>query len=181
MTITVLPKEKQVISVKSVPKIYTGKSSLDIKAKAKGDVKLKYSVDNKKIASVDNKGLVKLKGCGNLKITITAPETASYKKATKIITTKIRPQKVSSVRFTSPGKGRMSVSWAKDNRATGYIVVFSKDSSFSESMTRTVQTSRTSLSYGNMPGMCYYVKVRSSYKAGLYLGEWSEVKKVFVK
>ena len=181
VTITVLPKEKQVISVKSVPKIYTGKSSLDIKAKAKGDVKLKYSVDNKKIASVDNKGLVKLKGCGNLKITITAPETASYKKATKIITTKIRPQKVSSVRFTSPGKGRMSVSWAKDNRATGYIVVFSKDSSFSESMTRTVQTSRTSLSYGNMPGMCYYVKVRSSYKAGLYLGEWSEVKKVFVK
>ncbi len=185
VTITVLPKEKQVISVKSVSKIYTGKSSLDIKAKAKGDVKLKYSVDNKKIASVDNKGLVKLKGCGNLKITVTAPETAMYKSAKKVINITVKPQKINKIVTGSSGKGWINVSWSKDDRATSYNVVLSKDSGFKN--TKTVQTVKTDLNAGNMPSMYYYVKIQAVYKVQTndksieYCGEWSKVKKVKVK
>ena len=126
-----------------------------------------------------------MKGCGNLKITVTAPETAMYKSAKKVINITVKPQKINKIVTGSSGKGWINVSWSKDDRATSYNVVLSKDSGFKN--TKTVQTVKTDLNAGNMPSMYYYVKIQAVYKVQTndksieYCGEWSKVKKVKVK
>lgn len=65
------------------------KKTAKLGAKASGGGKLTYKSSNAKVVTVSAKGVVKGVKAGKAKITITAAETANYKKATKVVTVKV--------------------------------------------------------------------------------------------
>jgi hypothetical protein len=69
------------------------KATFSISAKARGSISYKVTIGNSKYISVSKSGRVTLKkGCkkGTYKITVTAKATSEYKKATKIVTIKVK-------------------------------------------------------------------------------------------
>lgn len=90
--ITVSAKAAKTVSFK-VSKLKKKSASFSISAKAKGTISYKVSKGSGKYISVSSKGKVMVKkGCkkGTYKITITASATNIYKKATKVITIKVK-------------------------------------------------------------------------------------------
>lgn len=86
-TITVtVTKGKQTISVKDSFNKKAGDPAFSLGATTDGDSKLTYTTSNKNVATVTSQGVVKPVGNGTAKITITAPATSHYKKATKTVT-----------------------------------------------------------------------------------------------
>ncbi len=81
----------------------------------KGD--LTYKSANEKVATVDTDGKVKAQGIGSAKVTVTAVETANYKKAEKEITVTVvkgtQPVTASNLTLTYPNSGQITVSGNK--------------------------------------------------------------------
>ena len=87
---TPTPAEKKSQTVKAAHTSYSkkfGDKAFSLGAKA--STALTYKTSNSKVATVDKNGKVTIKGVGTAKITVTAKETDTYKKATKTITVKV--------------------------------------------------------------------------------------------
>ncbi len=130
-------------------------------------------------------GTVTLRGPGVAKIMITAAATGEYARTEKQITITVRPAKVSSVKAAG-GKGSVTVSWKRDEKAGGYQILCARNRKFTrDKKTVTVKnpgTVKKTIS-GLGAGKTCYVKVRAYKKAGggnIY-GAYSAVKKVKVK
>ena len=84
------PAEKKSQTVKAAHTSYSkkyGDKAFSLGAKA--STALSYKTSNSKVATVDKYGKVTIKGVGTAKITVTAKETDTYKKAVKTITVKV--------------------------------------------------------------------------------------------
>ncbi len=77
-------KKVQTITASDIAKTY-GDAAFSLGAKTSGDGALTYAVTSGSNVSVDAAGKVTVKGAGAATITVTAAETANYKKATKTI------------------------------------------------------------------------------------------------
>lgn len=85
-----ISREKKSQTVKAAHTSYSkkyGDKAFSLGAKA--STALSYKTSNSKVATVDKYGKVTIKGVGTAKITVTAKETDTYKKAVKTITVKV--------------------------------------------------------------------------------------------
>ncbi len=90
-------KKKQVISVgKQKYSKQVGDKKFSLKAKTSGNGKLTYKTSNKKIVTVSKNGYVSIVGEGTAKVTISASETNTYKKASKTVQIIVKPKKIST-------------------------------------------------------------------------------------
>lgn len=178
-------KKAQTVTAKNVTKTY-GAKAFKLGAKTDGDGTLTYASGNKKVVTVAADGKVSIKGCGKTTITIKAAETNAYKAATKKITVTVKPkkQKVSSVKSTKAKT--ITVKWAKDTKATGYVLQYSTDKNFKKGV-KTVTISNNKTTSKKISKLKsekkYYVRVCSYKKASesKLQGNYSAVKSVTVK
>ncbi len=170
---------------KSYSKAYGSKAfTLNAKLKA-GNGKLTYATSNKKVATVKN-GKVTVTGTGAATITVKAAGTANYNAASVTVTIKASPAK-QTLKSLKAVKGRkLTVTWKKDTKATGYQIQYSTDKNFKKgvktatvSKYKTVSKTITKLTKGKR----YYVRVRSyksakvSGKTQKLYGAWSGAKR----
>lgn len=178
-------QEQQLQHKKSIRKAYGSKPfSLGVKRK-EGNGALSYSSSDKKVISVSPKGVATVKGTGRATITVTAKETAAYRKETVKITIEITPKKQKASVKALKGR-KLSVKWKKDARATGYQVQYSTDRKFKKGVkTVTIKKKGTaSKTISKLKkGKAYYVRVRSyksikdNGKAKPLYGTWSKAVK----
>ena len=177
-------QKAQKITAKSYTKTY-GSKPFKLGAKTNGNGKLTYKSSNTKVAAVSSAGKVTLKGTGKATITITAAATDTYKAATKKITITVKPKKVAGLKLKA-AKKKMTVTWKRDTKATGYQVTYALNSKFTKSKKNvTISKNKTTKKVIKKlkSGKTYYVKIRAYKKVGsakLY-GSYSAVKKIKVK
>ncbi len=161
-----------------------GSGTFTLTAKAKGAITYKSS--NTKVVTIDSKcGKVTLKGTGKATITITAAGNDNYKASTKKITVTVIPKKALITSLKAGEESKLTVTWTKDTKASGYVIQYSTSSNFSEAKTVTVSNNAANNKTISKlkGGKTYYVRVRAYTKAGTtnINGSWSAVKKVAIK
>ena len=181
-------KGNQTVScAKTYSKAY-GNSPFSLKAKVtKGDGRLTYASSDEKVASVNSKGRVTVKGTGIAVITVKAEETADYYPSEAKVTVKVSPARQTLKSLKAKKGKKLTVSWKKDKRATGYQIQYSTDKKFKKGVKtaplvknyKTVSKTISKLKAGKK----YYVRVRSykkvkiSGKNVILYGAWSSVKR----
>ena len=136
-----------------------------------------YSSKNKKVATVNEDGEIKITGIGSTKI------YAKCRLGTTSMTLNVIPNKATISKITKKSANSISVYIKRDNAATGYQIIYSKDPRFKKgnkiltvkNNTKTINTIKN-LSKKSK----YYVKVRS-YKTvnkKNYYGNWSNIKSI---
>lgn len=178
----VITKKNQTIAANSYSKTY-GSKPFALNAKAAG--KLSYRSSNNSIATVSGTGNVTLKSPGKVTITISAAATENYHEATKQITITISPKKVAGLSVKA-GKKKLTVSWKKDSKVTGYQITYAQNSKFTKGV-KSITISKNSTIKKDIKSLkskkTYYVKIRSYKMVGktpIY-STYSTVKKVKVK
>ncbi|MCI9173740.1 MAG: hypothetical protein HFH49_02175 [Lachnospiraceae bacterium] len=181
-------KGNQTVScAKTYSKAY-GNTPFSLKAKVtKGDGRLTYASSDEKVASVNSKGRVTVKGTGIAVITVKAEETADYYPSEAKVTVKVSPARQTLKSLKAKKGKKLTVSWKKDKRATGYQIQYSTDKKFKKGVKtaplvknyKTVSKTISKLKAGKK----YYVRVRSYKKAKVngknstLYGAWSSVKR----
>ena len=172
------------VSKKSYTKAY-GSKAFSLGAKTATGERLKYATSDKKVVTVSTLGKVTVKGIGTATITITSPESASYKAATPVkVTITITPKSVKLSTVKSIKTKAIKVTWKKDTSATGYEILYSQKSNFKGAKKVTVTKDKTvSATIKKLTkNKNYYVKVRAykTVKGKKIYGAYSSVKKVKV-
>ncbi len=153
----------------------------------KGDGKLTYASSDGKVASVNSKGRVTVKGTGIAVITVKAEETADYYASEVKVTVKVSPARQTLKSLKAKKGKKLTVSWKKDKRATGYQIQYSTDKKFKKGVKtaplvkncKTVSKTISKLKAGKK----YYVRVRSYKKVkvngknSILYGAWSKGKR----
>ena len=152
-------------------------SKKTLKPKAKTSVS--YTTSNPKVATVNSKGRITAKGYGKAVITIKAKSTSKYKSATKKITVKVIPKKM-TLTSVKAGKRQISVKWKKDSSAKKYYLQYSTDKKFKKNVkTKSISKSKSSYTIKKLKkGKRYYVRICAYNK---YKGSYSKVKSCKVK
>lgn len=161
-----------------------------LRAKSSGDGVLSFTSSNKKVARVSSSGKVSIKGYGTAKITIKASATQRYNAATKRITVKVIPKKVTlksvkpekSKQF--PSKKMIKISWKGSVTALEYQIQVSTSKKFGKNKTNNLWTKKTFRFVGGYKSntTCYVrVRVSKDLRGNRCYGEWSKVKKVRIK
>ncbi len=180
-------KRNQTITcTKSYTKAY-GDKPFKLNAKVKtGDGKLSYKSSNTKVANYNKKtGKVEVKGIGQCTITITASETAKYKKKTANVTIIVNPKQALLVKSKlKSGKKSLKAAWKKDAKADGYEVQCCLKKNFKSGVKKaTVKKAKTTSTTIKKlkKGKRYYVRVRAYKKVKVngktktFNGAWSKV------
>ncbi|MGN1165802.1 MAG: fibronectin type III domain-containing protein, partial [Lachnospiraceae bacterium] len=182
-----ITKANNVISASNKTKTVSTKTqSLSLGASAKEKTKLSYTSNSKSI-TVNPSGKVTIKKnyVGQATITITAAETANYKKAVKKITVTVNPKGTKISKISNSAAKKVTVKWKKNSAVNGYQIQYSTNSAFSSFKTITVkkyQTVSTIISKLQKE-KTYYVRIRTYKKASgkSYYSTWSSKKKIKVK
>ena len=174
-------KENPKLVSMSLTKVF-GQKPFQLKVSYSGNGKLSYKSSDTKVAAVSSDGRVTLKGPGRATITITAAATASYNGATKRVTITVKPKKTAGLKVKK-GKKRMTVSWKRDKKATGYQLTYAQNKKFKKGR-KNITISKNKTTKKTVKKLkakkTYYVKVRAYKSVGktkLY-GAYSGVKKV---
>lgn len=180
------PKSQKISYTKSYEKAYKANASFKLNAKVTtGNGKLSFGTSDKKVATVDKNGKVAIKGIGICTITVKASATKEYKAASVNVKVTVKPQKP-SVKAAKAVKGRkLSVSWKKDSKATGYQVQCCLKKNFKSGVKKAEvkKASKVSASFSKLTkNKKYYVRVRT-YKTVKVNGkntkvysDWSSVR-----
>lgn len=162
-----------------------GSGAFSLGATVASGGKLSYKSSDTKVAAVSSDGRVTLKGPGRATITITAAATASYNGATKRVTITVKPKKTAGLKVKK-GKKRMTVSWKRDKKATGYQLTYAQNKKFKKGK-KNITISKNKTTKKTIKKLkakkAYYVKVRAYKSVGktkLY-GAYSGVKKVKIR
>lgn len=142
--------------------------------------KVTWSSSNKKVATVSSDGKVTGKGYG--KATIKAKFVAGGSTKTLKCTVTVGPSKVKS--FKAQGaKKKITVSWKKNDAASGYEIRYSKKKDGGYKTLTTVKSGSTTKYSKSLKKGTYYVKMRPyKTKDGKKLyGSYTSAKKVTVK
>jgi uncharacterized protein YjdB len=183
VTVEVIKAANKITGVRNLSKVY-GSGAFALAAKAKGAITYKSS--NTQVVTVDSKsGKITIKGSGKATITITAAGNDNYKASSKKITVTVIPKKAVITSLKAGKESKLTVTWAKDTKASGYVVQYSASSNFINAKTVTISknTTITKTISKLKGGKIYYVRVRAYTKAGTtnINGSWSVFKKVAVK
>lgn len=113
---------------------------------ARAKTGLTYKSSNPKIAAVSKKGIVTIKGYGKAVITVTAKESAAYKKATAKMTVTIKPKRL-NVTAKLEKKTELIISWNRDKTMNNYEYQYSTTPGFPLAKTdgKTVKKTRLKL------------------------------------
>lgn len=171
---------------KSYKKTYGNKPFQIEVGRKTGDGGLTYKSSNEKVVYAAEDGKVTIRNTGTAIITVSAKATQNYKEASVKITVDVRPAK-QTVKKLNLKKGRkLTISWKKDTKATGYEVWYSTDKKFKKGVKKlSVKKSRTiSKTVAKLAkGKRYYVKVRAyksvkvNGKTEKLYGAWSAAKR----
>ena len=176
-------KKAQTITARSYTKTY-GNKAFNLNAKANGGGKLTYRSSNSKVAAVSSSGRVTLKAPGRATITISAAATGAYNAAKKNITITVKPKKVIGTKAKT-GKRKMTVSWKRDKKATGYQITYARNKKFTKGKKNVTigKNKTTKRTIKKLKKKTYYVKVRAFKKVGktkIY-GSYSKARKCRVR
>lgn len=144
----------------------------------RGKGSLSYKSSNSKIAKVSKNGTVTVKKIGKAIITVTARETANYKKTAIKIPVTVSPKKL-TIQSAQISKNKLNIRWGKDNKVKGYEIQYSTDKKFKKDVTTVTIKNKAKVSYKSKKlkkGKTYYVRIRA-YKGNIY-GAWSKVVQV---
>ncbi len=163
-------RKAQTVTAKNMKKTLGGKS---VKLSVGGSyyTSLSFKSSDTKVAAVTGHGsyaTIKLKKVGKVKITITAPETAQYKKAEKTITLKI-VLAAPKLNVTVKG-GIMTVSWNKVKGAAQYRLSVVQHGVRSTGM----YTKKRILANGITKGKKYTVKVKALDSKKKFTSGWAK-------
>lgn len=177
-------KPPQSISGTSTINKQYGSKAFSLGATASDRGNLTYRSSNTKVATVSANGTVSVKGTGIAKITITAAETDNYGSSSKTVTVNVSPRKTAGIKAKT-GKKKVTVSWKRDKRASGYQITYSQKKNFKKSKKVNITKNKTTKKVIKKlkSNKNYYIKVRSYKKVGskkIY-GPYSAVKKVKIK
>lgn len=175
-------KDQTITATASYKKSETSKA-FKLNAKTNGNGKLTYTTSNKSVATVDANGKVTVKAPGVAKITVKVAATTDYKAASKTITVTVTPKK-QSISLVNKIKKQLTIKWKKNNKVSGYEVVYSANKKFTGK--KTVRKAKTTTSYkikGLKKGKTYYAKVRSykTVNGKRIYGAYSTTKKATIK
>ena len=115
--------------------------------------------------------------------TVTVRGIGNYT-GTRKLTFRILPKTVSGQKVSSKTRGKITVSWKKVAKSSGYQIQYGVKSSFSGAKTVTVKSSSSSkVISGLKRGKTYYVRIRSykNVNGKAYYSKWCAKKKVTVK
>jgi len=186
ITLYAVWKKKAAQKITASDKSIVKGNSSSLNAKTNGGGKLTYKSSNTKVATVSSAGKVTAKSYGKATITITAKETSTHQTATKKVTIKVIPKKVTWNYAKSTAKKQLKLSWKKDSTITGYQCQISQRSTFNYKTIQRYYTKGTSMPQklsGLTSKKTYYIRIRS-YKtvSGVkYYSNWSTTKKVTIK
>lgn len=175
----------QKIVTKNYEKV-CGDTAFTVKASlTSGDGSLSFKSSDTNVATVSSSGKVTIKGAGEATITITAADTANYKKTSVKANILVRPKanNIISVKNTNPKQ--MIITWEKTNDVTGYRLVYSENSDFANLKSFTYKTNKTGTRTVNdlKKGQKYYVKI-CTYVTGVngtkYYSAWSPTKSITI-
>ncbi|MCQ4638162.1 Ig-like domain-containing protein [Anaerovorax odorimutans] len=138
-----------------------------------------WTSSNRSIATVSN-GKITAKKPGRTTVTATAANGKSAK-----ITVTVQPKKVASLKVKT-GKRKMTVSWKKDTKSSGYQLTYARNKSFKKAKKNvTISKNKTNKKVIKRlkSRKTYYVKVRAYKKIGSkkVYGAYSSVKKVKIR
>lgn len=184
---TPTPAEKKSQTVKAAHTSYSkkyGDKAFSLGAKA--STALSYKTSNSKVATVDKYGKVTIKGVGTAKITVTAKETDTYKKAVKTITVKVAKgtptvtAKVTSktLKYTSVKKSTQSFSLGAAVNSKGTLSY--KKTYVTSAITVNSKTGKIYVKKGLKKGT-YRVKIQIKAAARGYYNAGSKTVTVTVK
>lgn len=182
-----ISREKKSQTVKAAHTSYSkkyGDKAFSLGAKA--STALSYKTSNSKVATVDKYGKVTIKGVGTAKITVTAKETDTYKKAVKTITVKVAKgtptvtAKVTSktLKYTSVKKKSQSFSLGAAVNSKGTLSY--KKTSGTSAITVNSKTGKIYVKKGLKKGT-YKVKIQIKAAARGYYNAGSKTVTVTVK
>ena len=180
-------KKNNVIKSSNITKTVSAKEQkVKIQATVNDKAKLTYSSNNKSV-KVNSSGEITIAKnfTGTAVITITAAETARYKKTSCQITVTVRPTGTSLSGVTNTGSGKANVAWVRNKSVTGYRIQYSTDSQFKKnvitvniSKNQTIKTTLSKLKEGST----YYVRIATYKNAGSKIySSWSKAKKVTIR
>ena len=180
-------KKNNVIKSSNITKTVSAKEQkVKIQATVNDKAKLTYSSNNKSV-KVNSSGEITIAKnfTGTAVITITAAETARYKKTSCQITVTVRPTGTSLSGVTNTGSGKANVAWTRNKSVTGYRIQYSTDSQFKKNVITVNisknQTTKTTLSKLK-EGSTYYVRIATYKNAGSKIySSWSKAKKVTIR
>ena len=180
-------KKNNVIKVSNITKTVSAKvQKAKIQATVNDKAKLTYSSNNKSV-KVNSSGEITIAKnfTGTAVITITAAETARYKKTSCQITVTVRPTGTSLSGVTNTGSGKANVAWTRNKSVTGYRIQYSTDSQFKKNVITVNisknQTTKTILSKLK-EGSTYYVRIATYKNTGSKIySSWSKAKKVTIR
>lgn len=139
-----LKDEVQVQSLTLKKKSYTvalGSGTFNLGARSSSG-KVTYASSKKKVAKVTASGTVKPVAMGYTRITVTAPQTDTYKKAVKYVDVFVVPQKNKLTSVTGNAK-KMTFRWKKDAKANGYFLEYAQRKNFSGRKRVTIKNKNT--------------------------------------
>ena len=180
-------KSDNTIKVSDITKNVSKKAqTVNIKASTLGGAKLTYSSGNKSVkVNAGGKITIAKNFTGKAVITITAAETAKYRRTSAKITVTVRPIGTSLTKLTNNAKGKLKIRWKRNKSVTGYMIQYSTDKNFRKSVKtaniRKNKTTSTTLSKLKK-GKTYYVRIATYKKSGGKIcSSWSKVKKIRIK
>lgn len=175
----------QKIDAKNCEKVY-GDKAFKLKASlTSGDGSLSFKSSNTNVATINSTGKVTIKNIGKTTITITASETAKYKKTTKKIVLTVIPKQLAITRLKNSVAKTMEVGWSKDSSVDGYALQYATNINFTNASTVYIKTNRTNTRKITKltKGKRYYVRVRS-YKVvdeKNYYSKWSSIRYILLR
>lgn len=138
-----------------------GDKAFSLNARSNGNGKLIYASNRSSVATVSSKGTVTLKGAGTATITITASETATYKKATKKITIMVNAKNiVTALKLKSHTTNKIAITWKKLS-VSGYEIYRSTKKSSGYKKIKKIGNTTTFTDSKLKAGQTYYYKVRA--------------------
>lgn len=178
-------KEKQEISCTNYIKSI-GDAAFKVRATLhKGNGKISYTSSDKNVATISSSGKVILKSVGETTITITASETAKYKKTVKKIMITVKPKQLKITRLKNPIAKTIETAWTKDSSVDGYVLQYARNINFTNPNTLYMRASEINTrKIGRLTkGKKYYVRVRSykSVDGDKYFSKWSSIRYILIR
>ena len=156
--------------------------SFKLKFTAPENAKLSYSSNNNSV-KVSTSGIVTVAKnyVGMAKIKIKAAATDLYPELVKTITVTVNPAGT-SIRKLKPAKsGKLTVTWKRNSKVTGYEIAYSLKSDFTGSKTKQIKKNKTVKTVlKKLKKKKYYVRIRTYKTVGgkKFYSAWSKTKAV---